>query len=61
MKFLHDSSLSIINTLHSLHNSIPIAIIFKKTVWLRNRNSEIKIQEKTAHPYPKVKIHNPTE
>lgn len=50
-----------VNTLHSLHNSIPIAIIFKKTVWLRNRNSEIKIQEKTAHPYPQVKIHNPTE
>lgn len=61
MKSLHDSSLSMVNMLHSLHNSLPVAIIFKKTVWLRNINSEIKTWEETAHPYPQAKIQNPTE
>lgn len=50
-----------LNKLYSLHNSILIAIIFKKTAWLRNRDGEIKIWEETARPYPQVKIYHPTE
>lgn len=50
-----------LNKLYSLHNSILIATIFKKTAWLRNRDGEVKIWEEMAHPYPQVKIHHPTE
>lgn len=61
MKSLYHTSLRMLDKLYSLHNSILIAITFKKTVWLRNRDGELKIQEETAHPYPQVRICHPTE